>query len=110
MKYRLIVQDEAVDAIDRIANYVVDRFGLPLAALRKVELIWRKIDLLAENPYIGYRLLDDPWYQLDFRVLSCDNYRIVYVPNKEKRTVNIITVLHTLQDLQLQLSRLRNDN
>jgi toxin ParE1/3/4 len=73
----------------------------PAAALRTVEGIYKKAELLAQFPEIGYlyRTTDEQ----PIRILLYGHYRIAYVVMPEKQ-VDILGVFHGALDIERYLS------
>ena len=52
-----------------------------------------------------YRVYDkEPWRSRNLRIMTVDNYLVLYVPNKEERTVTVIRIMYGGRDIDSQLN------
>jgi toxin ParE1/3/4 len=46
---------------------------------------------------------DEPWNSKGLRFLPIDNYMVLYLPNEEMETVNIVRIMYIGRDISKQL-------
>lgn len=80
----------------QIRDYIRDELTNPDAAHRIVHLLRQQVEKLAVMPERGKPLDALLNVHTEYRFLICENYRIFYLYDGE--TVEIVRILHTLQD------------
>lgn len=68
----------------------------PKAAKKVVEGIYRKVDFLSRNPFLGHKYDQHP--ELDIRIVLYGHYRIVYLLNADK-SIDVLGVFHGALDI-----------
>jgi len=72
----------------------------PAAALKVVEAICNKVELLRTFPYLGSRY--EPESEHDIRILSYGHYRIAYLVKSEQE-IDILGIFHTALKIERYL-------
>ena len=80
----------------QIRDYIRGELSNPDAAQRIVRMLRRNVEKLGEMPERGKPLNALLSVYTEYRFLVCETYRIFYLYDGE--TVEIVRVLHTLQD------------
>lgn len=97
MKYNIIRTDTADAGIRKIILYVAANFGNKIA-LEKLDDIEKRINTLADNPYVGV----DPIYPVlkrqGYKVLILEKDLAFYKINESKKEVVIYAVVDQRQD------------
>lgn len=97
MKYNIIRTDIADAGIRKIILYIATNFGNKVA-LEKLDDIENRINVLADNPYIGV----DPRYPVlkrqGYKVLILEKDLVFYKINELKKEVIIYAVVDQRQD------------
>jgi toxin ParE1/3/4 len=95
--YTIIRTDTADSCLTSIILYIAEKFGND-TALEKLEEIEKRINTLAENPYIGI----DPQYMIlkrqGYKVLVMEKNLVFYKINEMDKTVIIYAVTDFRQD------------
>ena len=73
---------------------------IPAAAVKVVEAIYSKVDLLKTFPYLGSRY--DPESEDDIRILLYGHYRIAYLVKSDQQ-IDILGVFHTALKIEQYL-------
>ena len=93
---RVIVSKEARNDLISICDYIRDDLANPDAAQRILELLKQSIYSLTEMPQRGTQLDAMLSVHTGYRFLVCEKYRVFYLCDGE--TVEVVRILHTLQD------------
>ena len=100
MNYRINIMPSAVRDLTGIGDYISLQLYNPEAAAKKLRKIRQSINALAGRPFFQRPLFEYPWLEEQgIYVVFVDNYKILHVPNRQHQTVDIIRVLHHLQDV-----------
>ena len=91
---------EAEDWLINIHDYIAQ--DNKEAAIRVVQSIYQRVEVLNDFPLIGQRLLD--WPDRHIRVLLYGHYRIAYLI-KDDETVDILGVFHGALNLDKYLPK-----
>lgn len=87
-----------------IRKYISDGLLEPVTATNQVTRIMDAIDSLNNMP-MRQRLYDrEPWRSHGLRIVSIDNYVVLYLPDKIEQTVTIIRIMYGGRDIDSQLS------
>lgn len=92
----MIVSPAARRDLIGIRDYVSDELANPDAALRILKLLRDSIESLRDMPERGKPLDAVLSIHTDYRFLIGENYRIFYLCEEDQ--VEVVRVLHTLQD------------
>lgn len=95
MKYGLIMTKTVLAEIHSAAEYVEKTLDNPVAAKRLLDNIDKKVDNIAENPYINPLVLDKFLASNGIRLQMIDNYIAFYVVNEEKKQVTVFKFMHS---------------
>ena len=97
MKYEILRTDTADAGLRRIILYVAQNFGNDIA-LEKLDEIEARINILADNPYIG----SDPKYPVlkrqGYKVLILEKNLVFYKIDEQNKKVIIYAVVDQRQD------------
>ena len=97
MKYEILRTDTADAGIRRIILYVAQNFGNDIA-LEKLDEIEARINILADNPYIG----SEPKYPVlkrqGYKVLILEKNLVFYKIDEQNKKVIIYAVVDQRQD------------
>jgi toxin ParE1/3/4 len=83
-----------------IYNYIAQ--DNPSAAMKVIEEIYEKVQILYQFPDIGYRYRSEE--EGEIRILLYGHYRIVYLRRKREELVDILGVFHGALDMERYLS------
>lgn len=92
---KIVWSDESLRWLEEIHDYLSQHS--PSAAVRTIEGIYDRVQILADFPELGFR------YELadrdNVRVLLFGHYRIAYVVSEEDR-VDILGIFHAALDIE----------
>jgi toxin ParE1/3/4 len=94
----IVWTERAATSLKEVYDYIVG--DNPTAAMRTVEAIQEKVEVLAKFPELGYRYEGASGH--DVRILLFGHYRIAYVLSCDK-TIVIVGVFHAALDIERYL-------
>ena len=79
----------------------------PVIAANQVTRIMDAADSLDNMP-LRYRLYDyEPWRSKGLRVMTVDNYVVLYLPDESSGIVSIIRIIYGRRDIENQLGAVK---
>lgn len=93
MAYRIVWSDSARERIDEFIEFIAEEN--PAAAIRVIEDLRRRIQVLSEQPRLGRPLARDLDWAL--RRLIAGRYIVVYRIEEPQQTVTIVALRHSRQ-------------
>lgn len=93
---KVVVSREARNDLISIQNYIRDELQSPDASRRILDELKKAITGLQDMPERGKPLDSILSVHTEYRYLVCERYRIFYLSDGD--TVEIVRILHTLQD------------
>ncbi len=108
MTYSVEITDQA--AIDLRGIYEYIAYGLQSAqnAAAQLARLERNIDFLSQMPERHRRYEREPWHHRGWRIMPVDHYCVFYMPDRDRRVVNITRVLYGGRDIDHALSEAEN--
>lgn len=97
--YDILTTDQAEIDIQNIDDYISTELLLPDSALNIVRAIRRKINSLSIFPERGTIYKKDGWKDSKVRLVKVKNYVVLFIVDKKARTVIILHVAYSKQDL-----------
>lgn len=94
MKYEIILLRTAIEDLDGIYDYIAYELKSPRNAEAQLARIEEEIATLDQMPERYRRYDKEPWRSHNVRILSVDNYCILYIPNNERKIVSILHVVY----------------
>jgi len=97
MKLKIVWSEFAENELDKIFEYYSQKAGIRIAKKLIKEIISEPNKLL-KNTFISQveNLLLDR--EIKYRYLTCNNYKIIYAINEEKKLIQISDVFDTRQN------------
>jgi plasmid stabilization system protein ParE len=95
---KIVWTEESLNWLELIADYISQ--DNPAAAVRTLEGIYNKVQLLEQNPELGFRY--EPIIQREIRIILYGHYRIAYDVTADK-DVCILGVFHAALDVERYL-------
>ena len=92
----VILSKEARKDIQAIRDYIRDDLSNPDAARDMVKALRKTVSSLKQMPERGVPLDTILSVHTEYRFLVCNNYRVFYLHDRD--TVEVVRILHTLQD------------
>jgi toxin ParE1/3/4 len=103
MSYKVQYSAEARQDLRDIFNYIALELLVPDTAKNLIRRIMDAVKSLEEMPMRYSLHRDEPWRSLGLRFVPVNNYIILYLPDEEKRIVNIVRIMYGGRDISKQL-------
>ena len=103
MKYDVTFTEQAENDLRGIFEYIAFDLLSPENAAGQLDRIEERILSLGEYPEKFRQYEREPWKSRNTRVVPVDNYVIFYIPDKTKKLVTVIRVMHSGRDVDKQL-------
>ena len=98
MAYKLIVTQSAEDDLAAIIEYIVKQLCNPDAAVKLLDEIDKRYDVLEENPYIYARCVHPLLEAGEYRKIVIGSYLLVFRVDEGNHTVFVNRIFNELQD------------
>ncbi|MCL2633462.1 MAG: type II toxin-antitoxin system RelE/ParE family toxin [Oscillospiraceae bacterium] len=86
------------DLLGAIAYYI-EEIEEPQISERLIKLMMKKVNLICENPYLYPKHHNEKLASLEIRFATVWDYLILYVPDDDTKTINILRIVHGKRDL-----------
>lgn len=106
MQFEVELTERADRDLRNIFLYITVDLNAPENAERQISRLWDAILSLDELPERYRRYETEPWHSLGMRVLSIDNFVVLYIPDLEEKIVRIVTVMYGGRDISEQLKKI----
>lgn len=104
MNYKINLTPKAQSYLKEIFRYIAVDLQSIQNATGQLDRLEKAISSLEQMPE-RYRVYDkEPWRSRNLRIMTVDNYLVLYVPNKEERTVTVIRIMYGGRDIDSQLN------
>ena len=105
MRYDVQISNQAEADLRSIFEYIAFELQSVQNAVGQLDRLEESILSLDQMPdrYRAYE--KEPWHSRGLRVMAVDNYLVFYIPNHEKKVVNIVRVMYGGRDIDAQLTR-----
>ena len=104
MNYKINLTPKAQSDLKEIFRYIAVDLQSIQNATGQLDRLEKAISSLEQMPE-RYRVYDkEPWRSRNLRIMTVDNYLVLYVPNKEERTVTVIRIMYGGRDIDAQLN------
>ncbi len=97
MKYRVILQDDAIQAIEKHARYIAEHQQAPLNSLRWLERTLLSVDTLEQFPHRCPHAPENESRNYEIRMLVVQNCLLLFNIDEEAKAVQIIGFRHGRQ-------------
>lgn len=103
MSWTLHYSAEALEDLKSIYEYIAFELQAPDTAAKQTGRIKSAVKRLVDMPML-YKLYDvEPWRSKGLRIFTVDNYSVLYLPNEERKSVNVIRIMYGGRDIERQL-------
>lgn len=106
MKFEVELTERADRDLRNIFLYIAIDLSAPENAERQINRLWDAILSLDELPERYRRYEDEPWHSREMRILSIDNFVILYIPYLKEKVVRVVTVMYGGRDISEQLKKI----
>ncbi len=104
MSYQVSITDAAEYDLRAIFSYIAFELQSYANAVGQLERLESAINSLSEMPERYRRYDKEPWHSRGLRRMSVDHYCVFYIPDHDKKAVEIIRVMYGGRDIERRLS------
>ena len=105
MTYRVELSAEGNDDLRKIYEYIAFGLGISDSAKAQIRRLEERIYALETMPERHRRYEKEPWRTRGLRLMPVDNYVVFYIPNDERRVVNVVRIIYGGQNIAAQLEQ-----
>ena len=105
MTYRVELSAEGNDDLRKIYEYIAFELGMSDSAKAQIRRLEERIYALETMPERYRRYEKEPWRTRGLRLMTVDNYVVFYIPNDERRVVNIVRIIYVGRNIAAQLEQ-----
>ena len=103
MIFRVEVAAQAKSDLRGVYEYIAFTLLSPQTAARQIGKLEKAILSLDNMPMRFKRYETEPWNSRGLRIMSVDNFVVLYIPNKETGVVTVIRVMYGGRNIDEQL-------
>ena len=104
MIYEVEISEQADSDLRGIFEYIAFELQSPENAIGQLDRLEEQILSLDTMPERYRKYEKEPWKRRGLRVLSVDNYVVLYIPDSDKKVVTILRVMYAGRDIDNQLN------
>jgi len=101
--YAYELMPSAIQDSDSIAEYIAVQLSAEDSAVRLLNEIEAAIIAACAFPYAAPSIHDELFQQKGYRKLVAENYIVFYIPDDEKRRLNVMRVVYFAKDYLKEL-------
>jgi plasmid stabilization system protein ParE len=101
--YAYELMPSAIRDLDGIAEYIAVQLSAKDSAIRLLNEIEEAIIAACTFPYAAPSVNDELLQQKGYRKLIVSNYLVLYIPDDEKRKLNVMRVVYFAKDYLREL-------
>ena len=105
MTYRVELSAEGNDDLRKIYEYIAFELGMSDSAKAQIRRLEERIYALGTMPERYRRYEKEPWRTRGLRLMPVDNYVVFYIPNDERRVVNVVRIIYGGRNIAAQLEQ-----
>ena len=105
MTYRVEFSAEGNDDLRKIYEYIAFELGMSDSAKAQIRRLEERICALETMPERHRRYEKEPWRTRGLRLMPVDNYVVFYIPNDERRVVNVVRIIYGGRNIAAQLEQ-----
>lgn len=105
MTYRVELSAEGNDDLRKIYEYIAFELGMSDSAKVQIHRLEGRIYALETMPERHRRYEKEPWRTRGLRLMPVDNYVVFYIPNDERRVVNVVRIIYGGRNIAAQLEQ-----
>ena len=105
MTYRVELSAEGNDDLRKIYEYIAFELGMSDSAKAQIRRLEERIYDLETMPERHRRYEKEPWLTRGLRLMPVDNYVVFYIPNDERRVVNVVRIIYGGRNIAAQLEQ-----
>ena len=104
MIYEVEVSEQADSDLRGIFEYIAFELQSPENASGQLDRLEEQIISLETMPERYRRYETEPWKSRGLRILPVDNYVVLYIPDEDRKTVEILRVMYGGRNIDKQLN------
>ncbi len=104
MSYTVNITDAAENDLRAVFSYIAFELRSYANAVGQLERLESAIHALSEMPERYRRYDKEPWHSRGLRRMSVDRFCVFYIPDLDKKTVEIIRVMYGGRDIERRMS------
>ena len=105
MMYRVELSAEGNDDLRKIYEYIAFELDMSDSAKAQIRRLEERIYALETMPERYRRYEKEPWRTRGLRLMPVDNYVVFYIPNDERRVVNVVRIIYGGRNIAAQLEQ-----
>ena len=105
MTYRVELSAEGNDDLRKIYEHIAFELGMSDSAKAQIRRLEERIYALETMPERHHRYEKEPWRTRGLRLMPVDNYVVFYIPNDERRVVNVVRIIYGGRNIAAQLEQ-----
>jgi toxin ParE1/3/4 len=104
MSYSVEISEQANADLRGIFEYIAFELQSPQNAAGQLSRLEKNILSLDHMPERFRRYGEEPWLSRGLRIMPVDNYCVFYIPDVNKKIVNIIRVMYGGRNIDAELA------
>ena len=104
MNYVVEISAQAKNDLKNIYKYIALDLLSPLTASKQLDWLEAGIKSLDSMPMRYSEYKDEPWKSRGMRIMSINNYVVLYIPNEKTGVVTVIRVMYGGRNIAEQLN------
>ncbi len=108
MNYQVIISEQAEQDLRAVYEYIAFEKESPDIAKALLDRLEEQILKLDDMPYRFREYELEPWRSRGLRVMPVESYLVCYIPRECDRTVNVIRVFYTGQNIDKHLNKTKH--
>ena len=105
MTYRVELSAAGNDDLRKIYEYIAFELGMSDSAKAQIRRLEERIYDLETMPERHRCYEKEPWGTRGLRLMPVDNYVVFYIPNDERRVVNVVRIIYGGRNIAAQLEQ-----
>ncbi len=106
MTYHIVLTNQAKMDLRKIFRYIAFDLQSIQNATGQIDRLEKAIASLEQMPE-RFRVYDKPkWRERNLRIMPVNNYLVFYIPDNNNKTVTILRVMYSGQDIERQLKNM----
>ena len=109
MNYVVEISAQAKNDLKNIYKYIALDLLSPLTASKQLDRLEAGIKSLDSMPMRYSKYKDEPWRSRGMRIMSINNYVVLYIPNEKTGVVTVIRVMYGGRNIAEQLNNIEEE-
>ena len=105
MSYSVKISEQANADLREIFEYIAFELQSLQNATGQLSRLEKNILSLDHMPERFRRYREEPWFSRGLRIMPVDNYCVFYIPDVDKKIVNIIRIMYGGRDIDTEFAK-----